>query len=52
MTETYKLEDGKKYRLISVPQHKTLIAYWTRAGYGGLHDEDENPEELWEECHD
>ena len=30
MSETYKLEDGKKYRLISVPQHWSLIEYWTR----------------------
>jgi hypothetical protein len=52
MSETYKLGDGKKYRLISVPQHWSLIEYWTRAGYGVFHDEDENPELIWEECHD
>jgi len=53
MTEIRKLKDGKWYRLVSQPLHETLIAYMVRAGYGDqFHDEYDNPEEVWEECHD
>ena len=52
MADTYKIEDGQRYRLVSVPAHPTLIAYWTRAGYGGLHNEHDNPNEIWQPCND
>ena len=53
MAETYKIEDGHKYRLVSVPAPPTMIAYMARAGYGdNFHDEHNNPNEIWEPCND
>jgi hypothetical protein len=50
MSEIRKLEDGKWFRLISRPLDETMLAYANRAGWNQFHNEDDNPDEIWEPC--